>query len=99
MRFILLHVGAQRRLRTPNRTGERNGSYARDLITTVGRIEQLKVPRDRGGTSTSRVFEECHRSTGELENAILEKWLQAISQRKIAQVTENWGPSASARTR
>ena len=27
------HVGARRRERVPTRTGERNGSYARDLIT------------------------------------------------------------------
>ena len=66
------HVGAARRERTPNRTGERNGSYGRDLITPVGKIEQLRVPRDRDGTFTTRVFEEYHRSTGEVEDAVLE---------------------------
>ena len=92
------HVGAQRRERTPSRTGERNGSYGRDHvhtrvdeITPVGKIEQLKVPRDREGTFTTRVFEEYHRSTGEVEDAILEMWLQGISQRKIAEVTEKLG--------
>jgi transposase-like protein len=58
------HVGAARRERVPTRTGERNGSYGRDLITPVGKIEQLRVPRDRDGTFTSQVFEEYHRSTG-----------------------------------
>ncbi|MBC7808677.1 MAG: transposase [Akkermansiaceae bacterium] len=38
--------------------GERNGSYNRGLITPVGKIEQLRVPRDRDGTSTTEVFEE-----------------------------------------
>jgi transposase-like protein len=85
------HVGAGRRERTPNRTGERNGSYGRDLITPVGKIEQLKVPRDRDGTFTTQVFEEYHRSTGEVEDAILEMWLQGISQRKIAEVTQKLG--------
>lgn len=93
-------VGASRRERTPTRAGERNGSYARDLITPVGKIEQLRVPRDRDGTFTTRVFEEYHhrhwrpvsaRSTGEVEDAILEMWLQGISQRKIAEVTERLG--------
>jgi transposase-like protein len=37
------------------------------------------------------VFEEYHRSTGEVEDAVLEMWLQGISQRKIAQVTEKLG--------
>jgi len=85
------HVGARRRERVPTRTGERNGSYARDLITPVGKIEQLRVPRDRDGTFTTQVFEEYHRSTGEVEDAVLEMWLQGISQRKIAQVTEKLG--------
>jgi len=85
------HVGAGRRERVPTRTGERNGSYGRDLITPVGKIEQLKVPRDRDGTFTTRVFEEYHRSTGEVEDAILEMWLQGISQRKIAEVTQKLG--------
>jgi transposase-like protein len=41
------HVGARHRERIATRTGERNGSYGRDLITPVGKIEQLRVPRDR----------------------------------------------------
>ena len=85
------HVGARHRERVVTRTGERNGSYGRDLITPVGKIEQLRVPRDRDGTFTTRVFEEYHRSTGEVEDAILEMWLQGISQRKIAEVTERLG--------
>jgi transposase-like protein len=85
------HIGASRRERSPNRTGERNGNYNRDLITPVGKIEQLRVPRDRDGTFTTQVFEEYHRSTGEVEDAILEMWLQGISQRKIAEVTQKLG--------
>ena len=88
---LSVHVGAERRERTPTRSGERNGSYNRDLITPVGKIEQLRVPRDRDGTFTTQVFEEYHRSTGEVEDAVLEMWLQGISQRKIAQVTEKLG--------
>ena len=34
---------------TPERRGYRNGSYTRDLLTPTGRIEDLKVPRDREG--------------------------------------------------
>lgn len=37
---------------TPERRGYRNGSYTRDLVTPTGRIEDLKVPRDRGGSFT-----------------------------------------------
>ena len=34
---------------TPKRKGYRNGSYTRDLITSTGKIEDVKVPRDRQG--------------------------------------------------
>jgi transposase-like protein len=85
------HLGARHRERTDSRTGERNGSYQRGLITPVGKIEQLRVPRDRDGTFTTEVFEQYHRATGEVEDAVLEMWLQGISQRKIEQVTDKLG--------
>jgi putative transposase len=34
---------------TTERKGYRNGFYTRDLMTTSGPIEDLKVPRDREG--------------------------------------------------
>ena len=85
------HIGARHREKTDRRTGERNGTYSRGLITPVGKIEQLRVPRDREGTFTTEVFEEYHRATGEVEDAVLEMWLQGISQRKIAEVTAKLG--------
>src|SRR6266542_1524856 len=46
---------------TPTRRGYRNGSYTRDLVTSTGRIEDLKVPRDRQGEFHSQVFERYSR--------------------------------------
>src|SRR6266487_7113489 len=34
---------------SPKRKGYRNGHYRRDLATSTGRLEDLKVPRDREG--------------------------------------------------
>jgi transposase-like protein len=82
------HIGARHWEKTDSRTGGRNGSYDRGLTTPVGKIEQLGVPRDREGTFTTEVFEEYHRGTGEVEQAILEMRLQGISQSKIAEVTQ-----------
>ncbi len=42
------HLAAGYGERTPTRRGERNGHYTRSLITPVGKVEQLRVPRDRG---------------------------------------------------
>jgi len=81
------HLSAGYREQTPGRRGERNGHYTRGLITEVGRIEQLKVPRDREGTFLTEVFERYHRMTGSFEEAVLEMYLQGISTRKIERVT------------
>jgi putative transposase len=42
--------------RTPNRKDYRNGHYECDLVTTMGEIEELPVPRTRGGFHT-KLFE------------------------------------------
>ena len=81
------HIGAAYRERTPYRRGERNGHYTRSLITPVGKIEQLRVPRDREGTFLTEVFERYKRMTGEVEEAVLEMYLQGVSTRKVEAIT------------
>ena len=46
---------------SPKRKGYRNGHYRRDLATSTGRIEDLKVPRDREGQFHTQVFERYRR--------------------------------------
>ena len=46
---------------SPKRKGYRNGTYTRDLATSTGRIEDLKVPRDREGQFHSQAFERYGR--------------------------------------
>ena len=77
------HLAAGYRERTSTRRGERNGHYTRDLITPVGKIEQLRVPRDRESTFLTEVFERYKRMTGEVEDAVLEMYLQGVSTRKV----------------
>ena len=55
---------------TPNRRGYRNGSYARDLVTPTGRIEDLKVPRDREGAFHTQVFDRYNRYEPEVAEAL-----------------------------
>lgn len=82
------HLQAEYRERSPLRRGERNGHYQRDLITPVGKIEQLQVPRDREGQFLTEVFERYQRMTGNVEEAVLEMYLQGVSTRKVAAITE-----------
>jgi len=81
------HLNAAYRERTPNRRGERNGHYTRGLITPIGKIEQLRVPRDREGTFVTEIFERYKRMTGEVEEAVLEMYLQGVSTRKVGDIT------------
>ena len=82
------HLEAGYRELTPTRRGERNGHYQRNLLTPAGKIERLKVPRDREGEFVTELFERYKRMTGDVEEAILEMYLSGISVRKIAGVTD-----------
>src|SRR2546421_7232449 len=46
---------------SPKRKGYRNGHYSRDLVTSSGRIEEVKVPRDREGQFHTQAFERYSR--------------------------------------
>jgi putative transposase len=81
------HLQAERRERTEHRRGERNGYYQRDLVTPVGKIEQLQVPRDREGELLTEVFERYKGMTGDVEDAVLEIYLQGVSTRRIGSIT------------
>lgn len=83
------HLGAEPYGRSPTRRGQRNGHYERDLVTGVGPIRQLQVPRDRDGTFQTELFERYRRMTGSVEEAVLEMYLQGVSTRKVAAVTES----------
>ena len=54
-------VGAQWGESTPARKGYRNGSYRRDLATSSGQIQDLKVPRDREGKFHTQLFDRYSR--------------------------------------
>src|SRR5690242_1633596 len=41
---------------SPKRKGYRNGTYTRDLATATGRLDQIKVPRDREGQFHTQAF-------------------------------------------
>jgi len=43
------------------RKGYRNGTHTRDLVTSNGRLEDIKVPRDREGQFHTQAFERYRR--------------------------------------
>jgi putative transposase len=87
---------------TPNRRGYRNGYYTRDLLTSTGRIEDLKVPRDREGEFHTQVFERYNRYEPEVAEALTQMCVSGVSTHKVGEVAEKLtgaAPSASAVSR
>jgi len=73
--------------RTEGRQGYRSGYYRRSLITRVGTIE-LRVPQDRNGQFRTELFERYQRSEKALVAALAEMYVQGVSTRKVAAITE-----------
>jgi transposase-like protein len=57
------------------------------LVTTVGKVENLPVPRSRGGFR-SQVFERYQRRQVELDTAIAEMFVFGASMTRVGQVVE-----------
>jgi putative transposase len=81
------HLGAARYERGEGRTGHRNGSKPRTLTTRVGTIE-LRVPQDRDGSFSTELFARYQRSEQALVTTLMEMYLQGVSTRNVAAITE-----------
>ena len=66
---------------TPTRKGYRNGSYARDLVTATGQIEDLSVPRDREGQFHTQAFERYSRYEPQVAAALTDMFVSGTSTR------------------
>ena len=75
-------VGCGRYKRSSSRRGYRNGSFERDLLTSYGWIEDLKVPRVREGGMEFEVLERYRRRQRALDRVLLEAFLLGHSTRK-----------------
>jgi transposase-like protein len=81
------HLGAARYERTGERRGYRNGYKPRTLTTRVGRLE-LAVAQDRDGTFSTELFARYQRTEQALVLTLMEMYVQGVSTRKVAAVTE-----------
>jgi len=81
------HLGAERYERVDARSGHRNGSKPRQLHTRVGTLE-LRVPQDREGTFSTELFSRYQRTEQALVVTLMEMYVQGVSTRKVAAITE-----------
>ncbi len=98
---VTAFIGAEPYERKPECRDQRNGSYSRYLQTTVGQIEDLPVPRTRGGHQT-QLFERYQHRQREMDSAIREMFVKGVSTSKVGEVIETLTgshPSASTVSR
>ena len=80
-------IGAAAYERVPTRQDYRNGHYARNLVTGVGEVEALPVPRTRKGFKT-QVFEQYQRRQAELDEAICDMFVTGSSTAQVGKIVE-----------
>lgn len=81
------HLGAERYEHTGERQGYRNGYRPRQLYTRVGSLT-LRVPQTRDGSFSTEIFQRYQRHEQAFVLGLMEMYLQGVSTRKVAKVTE-----------
>jgi putative transposase len=84
------------------RKGYRNGFYRRDLVTSSGRLEDLKVPRDREGHFHTQVFDRFSRYEPHIAEGLTQMFVAGTSTQKVGEVAQTLlgvAPSASTISR
>ena len=67
--------------------GSRNGYYERDLGTRYGKINDLRVPRDRDNEFQTALFERYQRNIG-IDDLVVSMYSRGISTGKMAEILE-----------
>lgn len=81
-------VEVKRHERSERRKGYRNGYRTRDLMTTWGVIEDIKVPRERKGGFRPTIFERYKRVDRRVDEGVLKMFLMGVSTRKVGEVLQ-----------
>src|SRR6266699_5319161 len=91
-------IGAAWGACSPKRKGYRNGTYTRDLATAAGRLEDLKVPRDREGHFHTQAFERYQRYEPHIAEGLTQMFVAGVSTHKVGEIAQTLlgvAPSAS----
>ena len=87
---VTQQVGATRYERTPERTGERNGTRERRWDTRVGSIT-LRIPRVRNGSYMPSLLEPRRRAERALVAVVQEAYIQGVSTRRVDDLVQTLG--------
>jgi len=61
----------------------RNGYYSRDLLTGLGNLDDLEIPRDRTGKFDTELLRQYEQSTTPMDKLILKLYSKGMSTRDI----------------
>ena len=67
--------------------GSRNGYYERDIGTRYGKINDLRVPRDRHNEFQTALFDRYQRNIG-IDDLVVSMYSKGVSTRKMAEILE-----------
>ncbi|MFQ5861481.1 MAG: IS256 family transposase [Dehalococcoidia bacterium] len=96
---LLEQLRAGRYRRSGLRRGYRNGYRQRELLTELGLVEHLRVPRDREGQFQPTVLPRYQRRQQGVNRLVREMFLCGVSTRKVQEVVEPLlGASLSAQS-
>lgn len=79
-------IGARRWAHTLHRTNYRNGRYYRTLLTSLGWMGKLRVPRLRSGRVVWSSLRAYQRRTPDVDKGVLEMFLAGVSTRRVEEV-------------
>ena len=85
---LRLAIGALRYERTPARRDVRNGWYRRSLVTELGLIEELAVPRARELRYRPSFLAHAARRTSAVDGILRQAFLRGLSTRETAGLAE-----------
>jgi putative transposase len=96
---ITQRLGATRYARSASRSDWRNGHRSRDLVTEMGLLVGLRVPRSRRGSYQPQVFERYGRRARLVNELIVEMFVAGVATRRVGEVLQALlGDSPSAST-
>jgi len=81
-------LGAGYYERTERRRGYRNGFYKRDLVTSYGSVEDIKVPRIREGGFPFRTIESYRRRREEVDRLLSRLFIEGCSTRTLKKIAK-----------
>ncbi|TLY28971.1 MAG: IS256 family transposase [Ignavibacteria bacterium] len=92
-------IGADPYERTSERKDQRNGDRPRDLVTEVGTLVDLPIPRAREGSFMPSFLGRWQRTQKKVVQLVAEMFLRGVSTRKIGKLSKAiWGKGFSPAT-